>query len=104
MPLLIDLNFHSNTETTDVREIIRKQEPALLFSKYMENSISFLKHAQINECINFENVEYTFFKKRNGLFSFPIKTIYYLRKHQPKIVLVQGFVFPIQLLLLRAFL
>lgn len=104
MSLLIDLNFHSNTEDRNIRDIIKKQEPALMFSKYMDHSILFIKHANKNESLKFGNVEYTFFKKKNGIFSIPIRTISYIRKHNPKIILIQGFIFPVQLIILRALL
>ena len=105
MPLLIDLNFHSNTGFKDVTEILEKQKPALEFSKYMQSEVLFIKHADINtNTTQNNNSNYIFFRKENGLFSIPLKTYSYIRKLNPKIILVQGFIFPFQLLLLRFFL
>ena len=104
MPLLIDLNFHSNIGFKDVAEILEKQKPALKFSKYLKNEMVFIKHADLQEIRTIENIKYIFFKKRNGLFSIPFKTFKYLRKQHFKIILVQGFIFPFQLILLKIFL
>ena len=103
MPLLIDLNFHSNIGFKDTTEILEKQKPAINFSRYLENDILFIKHADLHDTQTLENIKYIFFKKGNGLFSFPVKTFLYLRKQRPKIILVQGFIFPLQLLLLKLF-
>ena len=104
MPLLIDLNFHSNIGFKDVSEILEKQKPALKFSRYLENEMLFVKHADLQETYTIENIKYIFFKKRNRMFSIPIKTLKYLRKQEYKIILVQGFIFPFQLILLKIFL
>ena len=104
MPLLIDLNFHSNRGFKDVTEILEKQMPALKFSKYLENEMLFVKHADLKDNCTIENINYIFFKKSNRLFSIPFETLKYLRKQRSKIILVQGFVFPFQLILLKIFL
>jgi Glycosyltransferase len=104
MPMLIDLNFHSNSGFKDISEILEKQKPALQFSKYLKNEMLFIKHADIEDTCTLEHINYIFFKRRNGLFSIPVKTLKYLRKQESKIILVQGFIFPFQLILLKIFL
>ena len=39
-----------------------------------------------------------YFKGRNGFFHIPFKLIFYVRRHQPDVLLIHGFVFPVQLL------
>jgi len=44
-----------------------------------------------------------FFEGRTGFFYFPIKLCEYVRKEKPAVILVHGFMFPVQLLILQLF-
>ena len=47
------------------------------------------------------DIPYVFFKGRRGFFHIPFKTLRYIKKQQPEVVLTQGLIFPLQVIALH---
>jgi len=59
------------------------------------------KHLNYEGLEKIDGVQYAFFKSNNSFFHIPFKTHKYIKQQQPDVVLVQGFVFPVQVIALR---
>ncbi|WP_183564847.1 glycosyltransferase family 4 protein [Mucilaginibacter sp. SP1R1] len=100
---LVDLTFYAHLDYTWPEQVIENHAPALAFAPHLKNKLdfSFVKHAAFEQQINVDGIPYFFFKGRNRFWSVSFKTYQFIRKLKPDIVLVQGLVFPLQVLLLR---
>jgi glycosyltransferase involved in cell wall biosynthesis len=102
---LVDLTYHSHLNYTRPEQVKENHAPALAFASYLKNHIdfTFVKHASFEQCVIIDDVPYYFFKGKNRFWSVSVKTHQFIKKLQPDIVLVQGFMFPLQVVFLRLF-
>jgi hypothetical protein len=70
-----------------------------LLSKTIQ--VEVIKHINYEGSTVFNNIRYSFFKSRNRFWYIPFRTHRYISKQKPRIIIVQGFVFPLQLIFLR---
>lgn len=100
---LIDVSFTAHPGINTPGQIILAHRECLGYAHFLSKLFDFI----IIEHINYEgketrnNIRYSFFKSRNKFLHIPLKTLSYIRKEQPDIVIVQGTVFPLQVILLR---
>ena len=100
---LIDLNYYCHSEISEPAKALELQKAATGYIAFARQQlkIELVKH------INFEGVKYlygvkcSFFRSRNKSWYVPFKTHRYIRKQQPDIVLIQGLIFPLQLIALK---
>lgn len=102
---LIDLTYHSHLNYTRPQQVMENHAPALAFAAYLKDKIDlvFVKHSSFQQDAVMEGVPYYFFKGKNRLWSISIKSHLFIRKLKPDVVLVQGFMFPLQVIFLRFF-
>ena len=102
---LVDLTYYAHLNYTHASQVTENHSPALAFAPYLIGKIdfSFVKHASFEEHTEIDGVPYHFFKGRNRFWSITLKTHRYIKKLKPDIVLVQGLVFPLQVIFLRLF-
>jgi glycosyltransferase involved in cell wall biosynthesis len=102
---LVDLTYYAHRNYTHASQVMENHAPALAFAPYLINKINFtfVKHAAFEEHVVFDGVPYHFFKGRNRFWSITLKTHRFIRKLKPDIILIQGFVFPLQVIFLRLF-
>ena len=100
---LIDLNFHMHDDMSDPMEVLSLHRPSLGFVKYLKEklSIQLIKHMNYEGVETVGGVQYFFFRRRKSFWSIPLRTLHFIRNQQPHIVLVQGFIFPLQVIALR---
>jgi len=100
---LIDLTYYSNLEYTQPSQVIKAQKEALGFISFIKHllNIEIVKHLNYEGSALIDGVKFTFFKKHNHFWSIPFKTHAYIKKEQPDVVLVQGLIFPLQVLFLK---
>jgi glycosyltransferase involved in cell wall biosynthesis len=100
---LIDLTYHSNLEYTASSQLIQAQKEALGFIPFIKHlvNIEVIKHLRYEDTSVIDDVKFTFFKRFNSFWNIPFKTHNYIKKQQPDVILVQGLIFPIQVLFLR---
>lgn len=102
---LVDLVYYSHLNYTRPRQVTENHAPALSFATYLKDKLdfAFVKHAAFEQYEVMDGVPYYFFKGGNRFWSLTVKTHLLLKKLQPDIVLVQGLVFPLQVMFLKLF-
>ena len=103
---LVDITFHANSEFPDTDALVKAQSVSLIYVGILQQKmdIDVIKHISNPQTIIHETPGYRFFRTRNGFFNIPFETLMYLKKKNPDFVMVQGLIFPIQVLALRFFL
>lgn len=103
---LVDLNYHCHDAVTSPDDVLALHAAsdgyAFLLNEKMD--VSFVKHANCDLLHKSRQISFRFFKSRNRFWHIPFASHSYIKKLQPDIVLVQGLVFPLQVILLSVFL
>ncbi|NHA02947.1 glycosyltransferase family 4 protein [Mucilaginibacter sp. HC2] len=102
---LVDLTYYAHLNYTHAAQVKENHSPALAFAPYLIHKIDFcfVKHASFEEHVVMDGVPYHFFKGCNRFWSITLKTHRFIKKLKPDIILVQGFIFPLQVIFLRLF-
>jgi glycosyltransferase involved in cell wall biosynthesis len=102
---LVDLTYHSHLNYTRPEQVKENHAPALAFASYLKNyvDITFVKHASFEQHVIMDDVPYYFFRGKNRFWSVSVKTHRFIKALKPDIILVQGLVFPVQVMFLRLF-
>lgn len=102
---LVDLTYYAHLNYDHSGQVVENHASALAFAPYLKDKLTlhFIKHASFEEHTVVDGIPYHFFKGGNHFWSFTLKTHLLIRKLKPDIVLVQGLVFPFQVMLLRLF-
>jgi len=97
---LIDLSFYASNECNDMHALIKQHEPALSYIDHIKQHINIqvIKHLDTESTQVVNGVKYSGFKSSNNFWHIPNKTLNYIRHEDPDIVIVQGLVFPFQLI------
>jgi hypothetical protein len=97
------LNYHCHQEYADIFQVLEKHRPTSLFTEPLSHHTDFhsIKHLNNEGNLTIDRIHYYFFKSRNRSWWIPFKTHSQIKKLKPDIVLVEGFVFPLQVLMLR---
>lgn len=99
----IEINYYCHTDIPDPFEVIKKHLPSNLFvqefRKYADPIL--VKHMNYKGELEKEGVHYYFNKRSNHFLQIPFVTHSYVARQDPDLVLVQGFIFPLQVIALR---
>jgi glycosyltransferase involved in cell wall biosynthesis len=100
---LIDLNYHAHSNLSSAEEVLELQKASIGFVDFIKGklSIQLIKHCNYEGEKNVNGVKYIFFKNKNKFLHVPFKTHRYIRKQNPDIILIQGLIFPLQLIALK---
>jgi len=100
---LIELNYHCHWEFSTPSEVIEKHRLTSGFIHFIKQKtkLSFVKHLNYEGEAEVEGIPYHFFKSRNRFWYIPFKTHRFIEKERPDVILVQGFVFVLQVMALR---
>lgn len=100
---LVDLTYYTHTEYTQPAQVLQRHKEPLGYIAFIKNllQVQVVKHLNYEGVENIEGVQYAFFKSSNSFLKIPFKTHRYIKQQQPGVVLVQGFVFPLQVIALR---
>ncbi|SDD25368.1 Glycosyltransferase involved in cell wall bisynthesis [Mucilaginibacter pineti] len=102
---LVDLTFYAHLNYNHPEDVLENHSAALAFASHIDNRLDFcfVKHAGFEQRAVMGGVPYQFFRAGNNFWSVSFKTLRFVRNLKPDIVLVQGFIFPLQVMLLRLF-
>lgn len=102
---LIDLNFHASNEYADPAEVINRHWPSLGYVEQLKDRVpgEVIKHIDHEGSFFTGAIKCVFFKSRNRFWYIPFGTLRYIKTQRPCFVLVQGFVFPLQVACLRLY-
>lgn len=100
---LIDLNYHASNEYTVPQQVISDHWPSLGYIGVLKNrlAVEVIKHINYEGEIVKDGIVYRFFRSRNRFWYIPFRTHRYIRTQKPQMIIIQGFVFPLQLIFLR---
>jgi glycosyltransferase involved in cell wall biosynthesis len=100
---LIDLNYHTHSNLSKSEEVLELQKASIGFVAFIKKklSIQLIKHLNYKGERYADGVKYVFFKSKNEFWYIPFKTHRYIQKQNPDIVLIQGLIFPLQLIALK---
>lgn len=100
---LIDLNYHTHSNLSNPEEVLELQKASIGFVDFIKEklSIQLIKHLNYEGEKCFDGVKYVFFKSKNKFLHIPFKTHRYIQKQNADIILIQGLIFPLQLIALK---
>jgi glycosyltransferase involved in cell wall biosynthesis len=99
---IIELNYHCH-DTVSVAEVVQLHWPSSGYLHLLKEKadVQFVKHLQQSTAQTIDGVPYLFFKRRNRFWQIPFATHRYIKQQKPDVVLVQGLVFPLQVIALK---
>jgi len=99
---VIDIVYHHHQEFSDPEKMLEKHRPAFGFSAFTESllDIQFVKHLNYKGVTTINGSLYAFFKSRNRFWWIPFTTHRYIKKQKPDIIIIEGLLFPLQLIAL----
>lgn len=99
----IEINYHFHRELNTADAVIAKHQPSNLFAGELSKtlSVTLIKHLAYDGACSRNAVHYRFFRRRNSFWQIPFPTHRFVRKEKPGIVLIQGFIYPLQVIALR---
>jgi glycosyltransferase involved in cell wall biosynthesis len=98
----IDLSYHSSS-ATDPQALLEEQQASLGYLEYLQ----YLCNLSVVKCLNYSGelrknrVNYYFFRGKSSKFWWPYTIHRFNRRLNPSVVLVHGFIYPLQVYLLR---
>ena len=100
---VVDIVYHHHSEFNQPLQVLEKHAPSLGFADFIQHSIQFIfvKHLDYNGIEYINGKAYAFFRGRNKFWHIPFKTHRYMKSQNPDIVMVEGLVFPLQLMSLK---
>src|SRR6188472_583473 len=103
MLIVIDVVYYSHNDYDKPQQVLEKHAPALGFVPFIKDriDIQFVKHLNYEAIENIDGIKYAFFKSCNRFWHIPFKTHRYIKSQQPDIVVVEGLIFPLQLMMLK---
>src|SRR2546423_395254 len=100
---VIDVVYYYHKDITDPAIVLEKHRPALGFAEYFATMVDLqmIKHLNYEGKRLVHGVSYRFFRSRNSFWYIPFKTHRYIKSQKPDVVIVEGLVFPLQLIALK---
>ncbi len=99
----ISLNYYCHHEYNKPEQVIKKHAPTDFFLQdFKEQAIILLvKHASFEGQYEQNDFRYLFFRRSNSFWQVPLRAHQKIKKEKPSVVVIQGFIFPIQVTALR---
>lgn len=100
--LLADLNFYCHRDISNPEKVLDIHAPSDGYAVFLQEKMDvfFVKHAHCDLLYQAKGGACRFFKGNNRFWHMPVAAIRYVKQQRPGIVLVQGLVFPLQVILL----
>lgn len=99
----IEVNFHCHADLSNPEVVIEKHLQPNLYANELkkEADIVLVKHLRFKGERTDNGIRYRFFERPNRFWNFPGPTLRFIAAEKPDIVLVRGFIFPLQVMALR---
>lgn len=100
---IAELNYHCHTEFNRPEQAVEKHALSSGFIHFIKQRVELVlvKHLNYFGQSTIEDIRYAFFKSRNKFWYIPFSTHRFIKKEKPDVILVQGFVFVLQVMALR---
>jgi glycosyltransferase involved in cell wall biosynthesis len=98
-----EVNYYCHTEFDNPEQVIAKHLPTNLYLKELKQyaNIILIKHINYTGVMESESIRYAFFKRKNSFWQLPFSSHRTIKKYDPDMVVVQGLIFPLQVISLR---
>ena len=100
---IADIVYHSHHEYVHPAPLLRKHGPTLGFVPFLRHRTDYtvIRHLDYEGRETVNGIRYAFFRRPNTTWQIPIATHRFIKTLQPDIVLVHGFIFPLQVMALN---
>src|SRR4051794_37699605 len=100
---IIDVVYYSHQELASTKEVIEKQKASFGYAQYLKAraDIRLIKHFKSEAREEIEGIPVLFFKRRNKFWHIPVKTHRYILSVNPDVVIIEGLIFPLQVIALK---
>lgn len=100
---VVDVVYHCHHEYNRPQQVLEKHFPTIGFAEFLHTDISFelVRHLDYEGKQKINGFSCACFRRSNTSWNIPFSTHRYIRSLDPDIVLVHGFVFPLQVMALR---
>jgi glycosyltransferase involved in cell wall biosynthesis len=100
---VVDIVYHHHAEFNQPLQVLEKHAPSLGFVDFIHHTFQFVfvKHLDYSGIEYINGKAYAFFRSSNRFWYIPFKTHRYIKSQNPDIVIVEGLLFPLQLILLK---
>ncbi|MDR3681798.1 MAG: glycosyltransferase family 4 protein [Flavipsychrobacter sp.] len=100
---LIDVTYYTHLEYDTPEQILHHHKESLGYIHYLKDrmQVQVIKHLNYEGVLEIDGTKISFLKSRNKFFHIPLKTHRYIKSQNPDIMIVQGLVFPVQLIFLK---
>lgn len=99
----VNLNYHYHKEFNTPEPVIALHKFSCGFFDFLKQKVNFtaVKHVNYTGHRTEDGIQYFFFKSMNKFWYVPFKTHSFIKRSKPDVVLVEGFVFPLQVIFLK---
>lgn len=101
---LVDLSYYTYADGITIADIKNRNMESLGYIHFMQvrnTEIVVINHMQNEGSSNINGIPFKAFKGKNSFFHIPRQTHQYIKSHNPDVVMVQGLIFPLQVIALR---
>ncbi|HCN82245.1 MAG TPA: hypothetical protein DIT07_01305 [Sphingobacteriaceae bacterium] len=100
---LVDVIYYCHDDLKDPHEVIEKHKPGMGYLPFIKEdlNVSFIKHLDYEGIHTIDGVKYGFFKSNNKFWHIPFKTHRFIKRSNPDLIIVQGLIFPLQVIALK---
>jgi len=100
---IVDIVYHCHTALQSPARVLEKHHPTLGFTEFIKDRVDYtvVRHLDYEGSEMINGIRYAFFRRPNAAWRIPLKTHRYIKSIDPDIVLVHGFVFPLQVMALK---
>jgi glycosyltransferase involved in cell wall biosynthesis len=105
MVKVIDLSFNYDIIFTDPATALERYKAAYGYAEYLNDSIdlSIIIHINYSGSRIINKVKYFFLNSAGGFWYIPLKTLVFVKRQRPDVIITQGLIFPFQVIALRFF-
>ena len=100
---IVDIVYYCHTGYQSPCCVLEKHRPTVGFIEFIKDRVDYtvVRHLDYEGTETINGVCYAFFRRTNAPWQIPLKTHRYIKSIDPDIVLVHGFVFPLQVMALK---
>ncbi len=100
---LADITFYANAEYADTPSLLSAQRTSLIYIPYLQEhaQVEVIKHYTNHNIRVHDQPGYHFFKAKNRYGYFGFRTARYVKQLKADIILVEGLIFPLQVICMR---
>lgn len=100
---IIDLVYYSHNDHDKPQLVLERQQPSIGFADYINGraNLEFIRHMNYTGKQVINGIPYSFFKRSNVPWQIPFRTHRYIKSRNPDVIIVHGFLFPLQVIALR---